>query len=38
MVPEADKAKDPPGKWQRRADRASEAKLQEWYEKQGVEA
>ena len=37
-VPEADKARDPPGKWQRRANRASEARLQEWYAKQGVEA
>ena len=37
-VPDADKAKDPPGKWQRRADRASEAKLKEWYAKQGIVA
>jgi len=35
-VPEADKVKLPEGKWQKIADDATQAKLDEWYENQGI--
>lgn len=37
-VPDEDKVVDPPGKWQRRANRRTAANLAEWEEKQGIEA
>ena len=37
-VPDEDKTVDPPGKWQRRADRRTAANLAEWEAKQGIEA